>query len=318
MEKKILVCLISLLVCCYVNAQNQKVTVALRFMDNNPDLARSVGNTLSSMFSEFYSAWGANTQPNLSGLYIREDTKNKILGLWNRHKFRLAGLSCSLGVAKVYGENEFAVFSIPMQVEGCANVAEYTIQFNTRGVITNFERSNFPILSFQTGKRVADEQTKGTIKVILYQLSKAYHDKDINYLRKIYDPDGYCITGKRATTTTSNYPGQELRIQLEHTYYDLTIKKLHQYLDDLEKVFAANSWIKTTFGTPEITAHQNPNPTYDGIYYINLLQNYKSQNYSDEGWLTIVLDLRDKSNPQIMARIWLPDKITNEQLTNLF
>ena len=287
-------------------------------MDNNPDLARSVGNTLSSMFSEFYSAWNSNTQPNLSGLYIAEDTKNKIIGLWNRHKFRLAGLSCTLGVAKVYGENAFAAFSIPMQVDGSDNVSEYTIQFDTRGVITNFERAEFPILNFQTGKRVADEQTKGTIKVILYQLSKAYNDKDMNYLRKIYDPDGYCITGKRATATTNNRPGQELRIELEHTYYDLTIKKLHQYLDDLERVFAANSWIDVKFGAPEITSHQNPNPAYDGIYYINLLQNYKSQNYSDEGWLTIVLDLRNKANPQIMARIWLPDKITNEQLTSLF
>ena len=316
--KRILIGLVSLLLCCYVNAQNLKVTVALRFMDNNPDLAKGVGNTLSSMFTEFYSAWNSNTPPDLDNLYIADDTKQKILGLWKRHKFRLAGLSCALGVAKISGENAFAVFSIPMQVDGSVNVVEYIVQFNTRGVITNFERSSFPIMNYQTGKRVPDEQTHGLIKTVLYQLRKAYQDKNMAYLRKIYDPDGYCIVGKRATTTTANSPGQEIRIYLEHSYYELTMKKLHQYLDDLEKVFACNERIDPNFGAPEISAHQNPNPAYDGVYYINVFQDYRSDHYSDQGWLTIVLDLRNKSNPQIMARIWLPDKITNEQLTSLF
>ena len=147
--KRILIGLVSLLLCCYVNAQNLKVTVALRFMDNNPDLAKGVGNTLSSMFTEFYSAWNSNTPPDLDNLYIADDTKQKILGLWKRHKFRLAGLSCALGVAKISGENAFAVFSIPMQVDGSVNVVEYIVQFNTRGVITNFERSSFPIMNYR-------------------------------------------------------------------------------------------------------------------------------------------------------------------------
>ncbi len=316
--KRVLICLISLLLCCYANAQTPNITVSLRFLDNNPDLARSVSSTLSSMFTEFYSAWKSNTQPNLDGLYIAEDTKEKILGLWGRRKFRLAGLSCALGVAKVYGAKEYAAFSIPMQVDGSVNVAEYTVQFNGRGVITNFEKSDIPILRFQTGKRVTDEQTTELIKAVLYQLSKAYADKDTAFLNKIYDPEGYCITGKRATTQTSNGAGQELRIQLEHTYYELTIKKLHQYLDDLKRVFAANSMIKVTLLDPEITTHQNPSPDYDGIYFINTLQQYRSDTYQDDGWLTIVLDLRDKDNPVIMARVWLPDRISNEQLTGLF
>ena len=316
--KKVLVFLASILLCCYANAQNNKVNVALKFLDSNPDLARSVSGTLSSVFSAFYASWNSDTPPDLSDLHIAANTKDKIITLWNRHKFRLAGLSCVLGTAKIQGENEYAAFSIPMQVEGSSNVEEYTVQFDSRGVITNFEKCAFPILNFQTGKRVTDEKTKNIIKVILYQLSQAYDNKDMDYLRKIYDPEGYCITGKRASTTTSNGVGQEMRIQLEHTYYELTIKKLHQYLDDLKRVFAANALVDVDFVDPEITAHQNPNPAYDGIYYINMLQKYSSSNYKDEGWLTIVLDLRDKSNPQIMARIWLPDKITNEQLTSLF
>ena len=316
--KKIIICLVSLLLCCYVNAQNLNVSIALRFMDNEPDLAKSVGSTLSSMFTEFYSSWNSNTPPDLDDLYIADNTKQKILGLWKRHKFRLAGLSCALGVAKISGENAYAVFSIPMQVDGSDNVVEYILQFNTSGVITNFERSSFPIVNYQTGTRVMDEQTKGFIKTVLYQLRNAYNEKNMAYLNKIYDKNGYCIVGKKATTQSSNGAGQEIRIQLEHQYYDLTMKRLGQYLDDLKRVFDNNKMVQVNFGDPEITAHQNPNPAYDGIYYINVSQDYKSDVYEDHGWLTLVLDLRNKSNPQIRARIWLPEKITNQQLTNLF
>ena len=316
--KNTVVCILSLLLCCYANAQSNNVVVELNYLDYNPALAKNVSNTLSDMFTELYSAWENHVQPDLNQLYITDATKKKIAGLWARHKFRLAGMSCILGTAKIYGENEYAVFSVPMQMENEYNSVEYTIQFDTCGVITNFERSEFPILNFQTGKRVVDEHTSGIIKVILYQLRKAYQDKNMAYLRKIYDPDGYCVVGKKTVTKTANSVGNEIRIYLEETYYELTIKKLHEYLDDLQStVFDKNAWVNPIFGEPEITAHQNPNQSYEGIYYINVFQDYRSQTYNDKGWLTFVLDLRDKSNPQIMARIWLPKKITNEELTGI-
>ena len=316
--KGILSCLFVLVFCYFGNAQSNRVVIQIKYLDNNPTLAKSVGNSLSDMFTEFASAYVNSSVPDLKNLYIADETKNKIIALWKRHKFRLPGKRCDLGAAKLYGKNEFAVFSVPLQVEGERNVVEYTIQFNSNGIITNFERSAFPLLNFKTGNRVVDDTTKEIIKMMLYQLSNAYNVKNMEYLRKIYDPEGYCIVGKKAVTQTPNSLGNELRIYLDRTYYDLTIKKLRQYLDDLQLVFYNNSWLNVKFGTPEITAHQNPDSVYDGIYYINVHQDYNSQTYNDKGWLTLVLNLRDKANPQILARIWLPEKITNEQLTNLF
>ncbi len=315
---RILICLFCFL-SCFANAQNNKVTIRIDYLDDNPALAKSVGNTLSNLFTEFYSAYENDTEPNIKNLYISEDTKTKILSLWKRHKFRLAGMYSPLGAAKFYKRDEYAVFSVPMEVMGERNIIEYTIHFNSYGMITNFERVAFPLLNFNTGKRIVDKQTKGTIKVMLYQLRNAYNTKDSLYLRKIYDPNGYCIVGKKSVNQSVNNPSNELRIYLEQAYYDLTIKKLSEYLNDLNNnVFKKNAWLNINFGVPEITAHQNSDSAYNGIYYITVFQDYQSQTYNDKGWLTLVLDLRDKSNPLILARIWLPNKITTKELSNLF
>lgn len=304
---------------CFANAQNNNVRITIKYLENNQALAKSVGNTLSNLFTEFYSAYENANEPNLRNLYISGDTKTKILALWKRHKFRLAGMSCALGAAKFYKRDEYAVFSVPMQVMGERNIVEYTIHFNSNGIIINFERVAFPLMNFNTGKRKVDEQTKGTIKVMLYQLRNAYNTKDSLYLRKIYDPKGYCIVGTKTVNQSVSNPGNEWRIYLEKSYFNLTIKKLSEYLDDLNNnVFKKNAWLNINFGVPEITAHQNSDTKYDDIYYINVFQDYKSQTYSDQGWLTLVLNLRDKSKPLILARIWLPEKITPEQLSNLF
>ncbi len=318
--KRLLICLFCFL-CCFANAQNNKVTIRIDYLDKNPALANSVGNTLSNLFTEFDLAYTNSTQPNIRNLNISENTKSKILSLWTRQKFRLPGKSVTLGVAKLYGTTEYAVFSVPLQAEGVSNCVDYTIQFNSNGLITNFERSPFSLsqLKFATGNRTIDAQTKNIINVMLYQLSNAYATKDVEYLRKIYDPNGYCITGTKSNSNVSTVSAaNERRVQLDKDYYDLTIKKLSEYVDDLEnKVFKYNAWVKPIFGTPEITAHQNPDAEYDGIYYINVFQNYQSQHYNDKGWLTLVVNLRNQSNPLILARVWLPNKITNEQLTSI-
>ena len=316
--KALFVFLLSLILSCFANAQNNNIVISIKYLDNKPDLARSVSNTLSNMFTEFYLAYNDTREPDLRNLYISGDTQTKILALWKRHKFRLPGKSCVLGAAKLYNRNEYAVFSVPMQVMGERNMVEYIIHFNSYGMITNFERAAFPLLNFNTGNRVVDDQTKGTIKAMLYQLRNAYNTKDSLYLRKIYDPNGYCLVGKKAVGQSLSNPSNEIRIYLEQQQYDITIKKLSEYLNDLNKVFKNNSWIHINFGVPEITAHQSPDSKFDGIYYITVSQDYKSQTYSDFGWLTLVLNLRDKSNPLILARIWLPEKITTKQLSNLF
>lgn len=46
----------------------------------------------------------------------------------------------------------------------------------------------------------------------------------------------------------------------------------------------------------------------DKIYGIQIAQYYTSQNYSDKGYLFLMIDLNDSLNPLIYVRTWQPRK----------
>ena len=47
-------------------------------------------------------------------------------------------------------------------------------------------------------------------------------------------------------------------------------------------------------------------PTMDGIYGVTLRQRYSSDRYSDDGYLFLLWDFRDRSMPVIHVRTWQP------------
>lgn len=299
--------------------QNYQVKITVKYLENNPKLSKDISIKLSKLFSEFDNAYKNSRELNLFGMGLTSDTRDIINALWKRHKFKLAGKECKLGVAKLYNKNEYAVFAIPMLLEGNDDLVEYCIQFNTAGTITNFGQAPFQTINFNVGsnpKRQVDEHTRGMLQGLLYELQMAYNTKDKEYVREIYNPNGYSIVGKKVCITRY-VGGTEQRITLNNTSYNLTIKRLSDYVNDLTRVFDKNERINIKFGIPEINAPQNPNPEYDKIYYINVSQKYSSSRYNDFGWLTLGFDLRQTDKPQIFLRIWLPEKISNEDLTPL-
>lgn len=299
--------------------QNYQVKITVKYLENNPKLSKDISIKLSKLFSEFDNAYKSSRELNLFGMGLTTDTRDVINALWKRHKFKLAGKECKFGVAKLYNKNEYVVFAIPMLIDGYDDVVEYCIQFNTVGTITNFGQAPFQILNLNVGQnpnRQVDEHTRGMLQGLLYELQMAYNTKDKEYVREIYNPNGYSIVGNKVSITRYNR-GPEQIIKLKDTTYNLTIKRLSDYVNDLNRVFDKNKRIDVKFGIPEITAHQNPNPEYDKIYYVNVSQDYQSSLYKDFGWLTLVFDLRRVDKPQILLRIWLPKKISNEDLTSL-
>ena len=91
------------------------------------------------------------------------------------------------------------------------------------------------------------------------------------------------------------------KIQAENkvTY---AIHSKHDYIKRLGKVFATNQKIDVKFSSFRIMRH----PTMDGIYGVTLRQQYKSDRYSDDGYLFLLWDFRNKSLPLIHVRTWQP------------
>lgn len=132
-------------------------------------------------------------------------------------------------------------------------------------------------------------------------LRTSYTTKDLDFLRQVFSDNALIIVGHSVRTgRKGGLPGGSQRVR-----YILHTKS--SYLERLEQVFDANKKIDVTFSGFRIMRH----PTVEGIYGVTLRQQYKSDLYSDDGWLFLLWDFRDPTMPQIHVRTWQPSESLN-------
>ena len=134
-------------------------------------------------------------------------------------------------------------------------------------------------------------------------LRTSYTTKDIDFLRQVFSDQALIIVGHVVKTADNNSAaGIEGD---EKVTFSLKTKK--EYLERLEMVFAANKKIDVKFTDFRIMRH----PTMEGIYGVSMKQKYTSDRYSDDGYLFILWDFRNKSMPLIHVRTWQPAASVN-------
>ena len=134
-------------------------------------------------------------------------------------------------------------------------------------------------------------------------LRTSYTTKDIDFLRQVFSDQALIIVGHVVKTADNNSAaGIEGD---EKVTFSLKTKK--EYLERLEMVFAANKKIDVRFSDFRIMRH----PTMEGIYGVSMKQKYTSDRYSDDGYLFILWDFRNKSMPLIHVRTWQPAASVN-------
>ena len=134
-------------------------------------------------------------------------------------------------------------------------------------------------------------------------LRTSYTTKDIDFLRQVFSDQALIIVGNVVRSADNNSAtGIEGD---EKVTFSLKTKK--EYLERLEKVFAANKKIDVKFTDFRIMRH----PTMEGIYGVSMKQKYTSDRYSDDGYLFILWDFRNKSMPLIHVRTWQPAASVN-------
>lgn len=127
-------------------------------------------------------------------------------------------------------------------------------------------------------------------------LRTAYTTKDIDFLRQVFSDKALIIVGNVVKAA----PTDGKCIAEQRVSYAIHSKQ--EYLARLSRVFAMNSKISVKFSGFRILRH----PTMDGIYGVTLRQRYSSDRYSDDGYLFLLWDFRDRSMPMIHVRTWQP------------
>jgi hypothetical protein len=129
----------------------------------------------------------------------------------------------------------------------------------------------------------------------------AYNRKDVKMLRSVFGEKALIITG-RVVSEKPNTDISKIRLNNDRVIYTRQTKE--EYLAKLERVFKAIKYINVTFKDIEVVRH----PKYDDIYGVTLKQFWHTNTYSDEGYLFLLIDFRDKDHPQIQVRTWQPYK----------
>ena len=141
-----------------------------------------------------------------------------------------------------------------------------------------------------------DANRRHTILNYCEHFRTAYTTKDIDFLRQVFSDKALIIVGNVVKPLAND---DKFQAESKVTY---AIHSKHDYITRLSRVFAANQKIDVKFSNFRIMRH----PTMDGIYGVTLRQQYKSDRYSDDGYLFLLWDFRDPSMPLIHVRTWQP------------
>ena len=151
---------------------------------------------------------------------------------------------------------------------------------------------------------VKDADNRRMILNYCEHLRTSYTTKDIDFLRQVFSDQALIVVGN--VVRAAGKHGATGIEGDEKVTFSLKTKK--EYLARLAMVFAANKKIDVKFTDFRIMRH----PTMEGIYGVSMKQKYTSDRYSDEGYLFILWDFRDKSMPLIHVRTWQPAASVND------
>jgi len=143
------------------------------------------------------------------------------------------------------------------------------------------------------------EADREMIISFLENYKTAYALKRFDYINDIFSDNALIITGivtKVNRTAESPY--------LSNTIVKYNRQTKAEYMRKLKYSFDSNEFINIRFADNTVRRSFKGN----NLYGIQIKQDYFSTHYGDSGYLFLLVDLSDKSKPQIHVRTWQPEK----------
>lgn len=245
---------------------------------------------------------------------IRKKQYDNIKQMFTEEAFENFNRLVNMGKATIIGNPKIKAFSyegnvmcrpVPMMF-GFANnnrkfCEDVVFHFNKDTIISNitFGLNKTAINSIISNPNYAlNDQL--TIINFLENYKTAFALKRIDYIESIFADDALIIVGKyvkKATNIESPFANNKLVV------YNRMNKQT--YISNLKRAFESQEFINVEFEDSNIEKSAKGGD----IYGIEIKQNYNSSSYGDEGYLFLIVDLKDQ--PLIHIRAWQPEKGTN-------
>ena len=188
---------------------------------------------------------------------------------------------------------------------------ELVLCFNQTGQIDNImialeEHRYLDVINAQIS--VKDFHRRQAIIDFVENFRTAYNRKDIEYINNVFSDNALIITGKVVKVDKKKPDLTAQSLNSEQIQYQKSTKE--EYINNLKRCFKNNSYINLVFDEIEVMRH----PKRDDIFGVTLKQHWNSSNYSDVGYLFLMINFEDEMNPSIQVRTWQPDKYNGKPL----
>ena len=162
-------------------------------------------------------------------------------------------------------------------------------------------------------KDYGTDEEKALIVNFLEQYKTAYCLKDIDFIDDVFCDDALIIVGRVIKRKPDEYT-DKLYQQLGDEMIEYIKLKKSEYISRLKKQFAKKEFINIRFTDNHIDRVANKG---DKVFGIQIGQYYYSSDYSDKGYLFLMFDLENPTEPKIMVRSWQPEKAADGSIVGV-
>lgn len=271
-------------------------------------LKTKMEHQMSSLLSAINEANAVNADVNFSGIDITDDASACLTMTWEQvhfsiedddivdHCISLPGKSGGFRIQNI------GVLMNPKEESGYDGEKrrEIYIDFDKTGKIVDFNFTlgmNMYTEILKKGEELGDLDRRMQIIDWCEHFAKAYCDKNMKFMQTIFSDDAIIITGKMTMQRVRTDMGMKDQAKVKYVQQTKA-----QYLSNLSKVFASNSYVNVKFDDYTVIRH-GAKPNYYGV---TLRQKWHTARYSDEGTVFLIWDFTNEEAPRILVRTWQP------------
>ena len=210
--------------------------------------------------------------------------------------------------------NEKQFRNLPMRFSFPDSNAEFiervNFKFNGKGKIKGitFSLSDRAIRDIMAkDERMWKPEEKYQLINFMEYYKTAYCLEDINYIDNIFAENALIIVGR--VLKNDDFEIENITNTIEKDKAEYIRYEKDEYIEHLRQVFAANEYVNLQFEDSDIRHYSNDPDS--ALYAIQIKQNYSSQNYGDQGYLFLMMDLQEIEKPKIYIRTWQPEKFAD-------
>lgn len=184
-------------------------------------------------------------------------------------------------------------------------IEDVVFSFNTEGKIDNItfglgKTAEDDIL----GKGLWDENSRFALMTFMENYQTAFALRRLDYIESIFDDYAVIFTTVVHPACTRKTDSDGVFIEARDELIKVNKYTKSEYIRKLRKNFAGKEYINLVFSDNEIKKLSK----YGEVYAVQISQEYYSSNYSDKGYLMLIIDLNDKNEPLIKVRSWQQEK----------